>query len=114
MAQLQTLVSPGDGPQVPLMLWLHGTPDDRAAALRKRGIEGFADAILEAGGGDATPERRLRAELVLALGAGIATLRAPVDLQPLASVSADDLIGPLGDAVTALPGPMPSRDRPSG
>jgi hypothetical protein len=47
----------------------------------------------------------------LALGLGVATLRATVDMQPLATVSADALVGPLDDAVVALLGPMPATRR---
>ena len=93
------------------MLWLQGPGDERAAALRSRGMEGFAEAILEAAGGAPTPDRRLRAQLVLALGLGVATLRATVDMQPLATVSADALVGPVDDAVVALLGPMPATGR---
>jgi AcrR family transcriptional regulator len=109
--QFRERASPGNSPQVPLMLWLQGSGDARAAELRSRGIEGFADAILEAAGGDPSPERRLRAQLVLALGLGVVTLRGTIDLQPLTTVSADELIGPLDDAVVALLGPTSTRRR---
>jgi len=109
--QFKQLDSPEYGLQMPLMLWLRGPSDERAAALRSRGMEGFAEAILEAAGGAPTPDRRLRAQLVLALGLGVATLRATVAMQPLGTVAADALVGPLDDAVVALLGPMPATKR---
>ncbi|MEV4173422.1 hypothetical protein [Nonomuraea sp. NPDC049709] len=47
-------------------------------------------------------ERLLRAELVVALGVGVAVVRSAVGLQPLRDATSDDLIGPLRDVVEAL------------
>jgi hypothetical protein len=55
----------------------------------------------------------LRAYLVLALGAGVATLRATIDVQPLAGATAEDLRGPLADVIAALLPPPPASARPS-
>ncbi|MGP4047068.1 TetR/AcrR family transcriptional regulator [Streptomyces sp. 2A115] len=47
-------------------------------------------------------ERLLRAELLVALGVGVAVVRSAVGLQPLSDATPDDLIGPLRDVVDIL------------
>jgi hypothetical protein len=44
----------------------------------------------------------LRAYLVLALAAGVATLRAAIGVQPLADATPEDLRDPLTDVIDAL------------
>jgi hypothetical protein len=112
VAQLLDLPKTEDSLRNPLMLWLRGSGDERSDALRTRAIEESADAILQAAGCEPTTEQRLRAQFVIALCLGIATVRATIDLQPLASAPADELLGPLADVVRVLLGVEPSRDVP--
>jgi AcrR family transcriptional regulator len=93
----------------PILLLLRSAGDPRTDALRRRGIQDHAGRLLRAAGYavDANPgqpdrDTLLRAYLVLALGAGIATLRATVDVPPLAGATAEDLRGPLTDVIAAL------------
>ena len=112
VAQLLDLPKTEDGLRNPLMLWLRGSGDEHSDALRTRAIEETADAILQAAGCEPTTEHRLRAQFVIALCLGIATVRATMDLQPLASAPADELLRPLADVVRVLLGVQPSRDVP--
>src|ERR1035437_5739141 len=112
VAQLLDLPKTEDSLRNPLMLWLRGSGDEHSDALRTRAIEETADAILQAAGCEPTTEQRLRAQFVIALCLGIATVRATIDLQPLATASADELQGPIADVVRVLLGVEPSRDVP--
>jgi AcrR family transcriptional regulator len=105
----------------PILLLLQSAGDPRSDALRRRGIQEHAERLLRAAGyapgageasgpGPGQPGRDilLRAYLVLALGAGVATLRATIDVEPLAGATAEDLRGPLADVIGALlPPPLP-------
>lgn len=89
----------------PVLLLLRLSGDERVDSLRRRSLHDFSRQILDAAGagspeGDA--ERLLRAELVVALGVGIAVVRSAVGLQPLADASAEKLTGPLRDVIDAL------------
>lgn len=88
----------------PLLLFLRDSGDPRTGALRRRAVEEYAERVLLATGhGDAAPaEIVLRAQLLVALGAGVAALRAAIGLEPLRTASAADLTGPLTDVITAL------------
>ncbi|MEV6765915.1 hypothetical protein AB0N16_35845 [Streptomyces sp. NPDC051105] len=48
-----------------------------------------------------------RAELLVALGVGVAVVRSAVGLRPLADAAPEDLLGPLRDVVEALLEPPP-------
>ncbi|MFI6279213.1 TetR/AcrR family transcriptional regulator [Streptomyces sp. NPDC050988] len=50
-------------------------------------------------------ERLLRAELLVALGVGVAVVRSAVGLQPLRDATSDELLGPLRDVVDGLLAP---------
>jgi len=97
----------------PILLLLRSAGDPRSDALRRRGIQDHAERLLRAAGyipgaRQSGSDILLRAYLVLALGAGIATLRATIDVQPLAGATAEDLRGPIGDVIAALlPPPLP-------
>jgi AcrR family transcriptional regulator len=100
----------------PILLLLQSAGDPRSDALRRRGIADHAERLLRAAGyepgqpdsGQPGRDILLRAYLVLALGAGVATLRATIDVQPLAGATAEDLRGPLADVIAALlPPPLP-------
>jgi hypothetical protein len=69
--------------------------------------------VLEASGGGPAgedDERLLRAELLVALGVGVAVVRSAVGLQPLRDATADQLAAPLREIVDALLAP-PADDR---
>lgn len=98
----------------PILLLLRSAGDPRSDALRRRGIQDHAERLLRAAGyapgasaarpdpGQPGRDILLRAYLVLALGAGVATLRATIDVQPLSDATAEDLRGPLADVIAAL------------
>jgi AcrR family transcriptional regulator len=89
----------------PILLLLRSAGDPRSDALRRRGIKDHAERLLRAAGypaGQTDRDILLRAYLVLALGAGIATLRATIDVQPLADATAAELRDPLADVIAAL------------
>src|ERR1700678_1634553 len=110
----------------PILLLLQSAGDPRSDALRRRGIADHAERLLRAAGyepgqpdsgqpdsgqpdsGHPGRDVLLRAYLVLALGAGVAPLRATIDVQPLAGATAEHLRGPLADVIAALlPPPLP-------
>jgi len=96
----------------PVLMLLRSSGDERVDGLRRRALHDFSQQILEAsgahdgaGGGD--DQRLLRAELVVALGVGIAVIRSSVGLQPLLDASPEDLVGPLRDVIDTLLTPPP-------
>jgi AcrR family transcriptional regulator len=89
----------------PVLMLLRVSGDERVDSLRRQALEDFSRRVLEAT--DPRPaqdddERLLRAELVVALGVGVAVIRSAVGLQPLSDATSDDLIGPLRDVVEVL------------
>ena len=100
--------------QHPVLMLLRVSGDERVDSLRRQALHDFSRQVLEASGagrletsGTGRPEdddRLLRAELVVALGVGVAVVRSAVGLQPLRDATSDDLIGPLRDVVDALLG----------
>ena len=77
-------------------------------SLRRQALQDFSLQVLETSGIPPTPdgqERLLRAQLLVALGVGVAVVRPAVGLQPLRDATSDDLIGPLRDVVDALLAP---------
>jgi AcrR family transcriptional regulator len=89
----------------PVLTLLRVSGDERVDSLRRQALEDFSRRVLEAS--DPRPaqdddERLLRAELVVALGVGVAVIRSAVGLQPLSDATSDDLIGPLRDVVEVL------------
>jgi AcrR family transcriptional regulator len=89
----------------PVLMLLRVSGDERVDSLRRQALEDFSRRVLEAS--DPRPaqdddERLLRAELVVALGVGVAVIRSAVGLQPLSDATSDDLIGPLRDVVEVL------------
>ena len=92
----------------PVLLLLRVSGDERVDSLRRQSLYDFSRQVLDASGekskqGDT--ERLLRAELVVALGVGIAVIRSAVGLQPLLSATAEDLFAPLRDVIDTLLGP---------
>lgn len=100
----------------PILLFTRDTGDPRTGALRRQAVQAYLERLLNVTGhsaagapGLAEPDRDtlLRAELVLALGAGIATLRSTVGVSPLLEATAADLGAPLADVIEALfPAPV--------
>jgi Tetracyclin repressor-like, C-terminal domain len=75
----------------------HGRKNDAA-----RGYAGEHEVVDVACPQERSDERLLRAELVVALGVGIAVVRSAVGLQPLRDATPDELAGPLREVVDAL------------
>ncbi|GAA4735529.1 TetR/AcrR family transcriptional regulator [Phytohabitans rumicis] len=92
----------------PVLMLLRVSGDERVDSLRRQALHDFSQQVLAASG---TPperdddERLLRAELVVALGVGVAVLRSTVGLRPLRDATAEDLTGPLHEVIDALLGP---------
>lgn len=85
----------------PVLMLLRPSGDPEADALRRAALRDFAHQILQSS--EATGEDALlRAQLVVALGIGVAVLRSTVALPPLSDASAETLAGPLEAALTAL------------
>jgi len=89
----------------PVLMLLRVTGDERVDSLRRQALAGFSRRVLEVSG--QAEEGLLRAQLLVALGVGIAVVRSTVGLQPLTGATSDDLIGPLHDVVDSLLGPRP-------
>ncbi|WP_316768349.1 TetR/AcrR family transcriptional regulator [Streptomyces sasae] len=89
----------------PVLLLLRDSGDEQVAELRRRALEEFGRQVLEASGAAPAPDALLRAELLVALGVGVAVVRSAVGLRPLADATPDDLLGPLRDIVDGLLGP---------
>ncbi|MFE2428986.1 TetR/AcrR family transcriptional regulator [Streptomyces sp. NPDC059373] len=93
----------------PVLMLLRVSGDERVDSLRRQALQDFSRQVLEASGPqrpeDDDNERLLRAELVVALGVGVAVVRSAVGLQPLRDATSDDLIGPLRDVVDSLLAP---------
>jgi AcrR family transcriptional regulator len=91
----------------PVLMLLRVSGDERVDSLRRQALQDFSRQVLEASGTRRAQddERLLRAELVVALGVGVAVIRSAVGLQPLRDATSDDLIGPLRDVVDILLAP---------
>lgn len=92
----------------PVLMLLRASGDERVDSLRRQALGEYSRQILEASGeGPAGDEdqRLLRAELLVALGVGVAVVRSAVGLQPLRDASSDELAGPLREIVEALLAP---------
>lgn len=91
----------------PVLLLLRVSGDKQVDGLRRQALEDFSRQVLEASGTRAHDDEEclLRAELLVALGIGVAVVRSAVGLQPLRDATSDDLIGPLRDVVDVLLAP---------
>ncbi|MER7643301.1 helix-turn-helix domain-containing protein [Streptomyces sp. NPDC126522] len=92
----------------PVLMLLRGSGDERVDALRRKALDDYSHQILQASGegpagGD--DERLLRAELLVALGVGVAVVRSAVGLRPLRDATAAQLAVPLREIVDALLSP---------
>jgi AcrR family transcriptional regulator len=98
----------------PVLLLLRVSGDERVDSLRRQSLYDFSRQVLDASGNVSKhddAERLLRAELVVALGVGIAVVRSAVGLQPLLSATAEELYTPLRDVIDTLLGPPPEQRR---
>jgi AcrR family transcriptional regulator len=99
--------SEGGLPDV-LLLLLRPSRDERAEQMRTNMLRTYGERIASAAGW--TPghpeadDLLLRAQLVLAVGIGIAVLSASGGLKPLSSASSAELVGPLRELVGAVLG----------
>ncbi|MGY0070308.1 TetR/AcrR family transcriptional regulator [Streptomyces sp. QTS137] len=94
--------APGDHP---VLLLLRSSGEEEIDALRAGALDDMARRILHAADGeqaDAEDPRILSAQLVVALGIGVAVLRSTVGLQPLSDATPDALGPPLGRILDAL------------
>ncbi|ROO91339.1 TetR family transcriptional regulator [Actinocorallia herbida] len=91
----------------PVLMLLRVSGDEQVDALRRAALQDFTRQILDGSGTgpEKDPERLLRAELLVALGVGVAVIRSAVGLQPLRDATPDALRGPLRDVIDALLGP---------
>ncbi|GAA3163590.1 hypothetical protein GCM10020001_105460 [Nonomuraea salmonea] len=89
-----------------LLLLLRTSGDERTERMRVGLLRSTSEDLAAAAGWrpDAPEGEQLmlRAQLVLALSVGVATLRVSTGLRPLATASDEDLAGPLRKAVDAL------------
>jgi AcrR family transcriptional regulator len=90
----------------PVLMLLRVSGDERVDSLRRQALADFSRQVL----GVAEPDDNglLRAQLLVALGVGIAVVRSAVGLQPLADATSADLLGPLSDVVDGLLAPPPT------
>jgi AcrR family transcriptional regulator len=101
--QLDAGAWPEFGRQHPLLLLLRDIgADERVADLRRRTLEEVLAKLADELAGGRTEDAALRAELVLALYAGVLTLRAALPGGELATSDPDRLRAALERATTAL------------
>ncbi|WP_433062778.1 TetR family transcriptional regulator [Dactylosporangium sp. CS-033363] len=85
----------------PVLMLLRVSGDAQVDSLRRKALLDFSHKVLQATGAPAD-ERLLEAQMVVALGVGIAVVRSAVGLQPLRDASAEELRAPLTAIVDAL------------
>ncbi|MET0863424.1 MAG: TetR/AcrR family transcriptional regulator [Nakamurella sp.] len=95
----------------PVLMLLRASGDVRVDALRRQALLDYSRRVLEAGGAtgrevDPEEDQLLRAQLLVALGVGVAVLRSAVGLDPLNAATAGQLSEPLQDVIDALLGPV--------
>ncbi|MCY1139394.1 TetR family transcriptional regulator [Actinoplanes sp. Pm04-4] len=94
-----------DGFPRQLVLLLRSSGDARADEIRAGILRSYAQnlAVL-AGWQEGDDELLLRAQVTIAASLGIAMLRSKTKLEPLASATKDDLVGPLTDLIEGVLG----------
>ncbi|ROQ38693.1 TetR family transcriptional regulator [Frondihabitans sp. PhB188] len=89
-----------------LLLLIRSSGDEKADEIRRATLTRYTESMAAIAGwkrdDPATEALLLRAQIAMATGFGIVLWRASTELGPLASASAADLSGPVGDVVTAL------------
>ncbi|MCU1527073.1 MAG: hypothetical protein JWP75_836 [Frondihabitans sp.] len=89
-----------------LLLLIRTSGDEQADRIRRDTLNSYTERMAAVVGWSADdPSTRhllLRAQIAIATAFGIALLRSSTGLEPLASATAADLAGPLGEVVTGL------------
>jgi AcrR family transcriptional regulator len=86
-----------------LLLLLRSSGDARIDAIRREFVLSISRRMATAAGGPPPGEAALlRAQIALAAALGMTLLRSSMGVQPLASASEEELLGPLTDLVDAL------------
>jgi AcrR family transcriptional regulator len=106
----QAVGATADGqPNQILLLLLRSSGDERADQIRAEVMRTFGERLASVAGwrpGDPDGDQLLlRAQVVMSVSIGIVLLRSFTSLEPLASASQQDLVGPLGELVDALLSP---------
>jgi AcrR family transcriptional regulator len=88
----------------PVLMLLRVSGDAQVDSLRRKALLDFSHKVSAAADAPAMApdDLLLRAQLVVALGVGVATIRSAVGLQPLRDADADQLAGPLRAVLDAL------------
>jgi AcrR family transcriptional regulator len=99
--------SPNGEQQMLMLLLLRSSGDEQADQIRRATLESFSRRIATRAGlnPDDNEGHALRAQIVLATVLGMVLLRSSGGSEPLASASATELQGPLGDAFQLLLSP---------
>lgn len=86
----------------PVLMLLRVSGDPQVDGLRRQALLDLSDRVLAATGSDDTGDHLLHAQLIVALGIGVATVRSTVGLQPLRDADAERLAEPLRAIIDAL------------
>ena len=86
----------------PALMLVRASGDERIEALRRQALEELGRQLLDATAAPDDAAHLLRAELVIALGVGVAVIRAGVGMQPLHDATPADLVTPLRAVLDAL------------
>ena len=100
----QLASSPSGEKSLQLLMLLRSSGDERAEEIRRATLLSYAQKIAVVAGwrpGD-SEQLVLRAQVAIAMGLGIALLRASTGIEPLASATEEDLAGPLRDVFGVL------------
>ncbi|MFC5828937.1 TetR/AcrR family transcriptional regulator [Nonomuraea insulae] len=89
-----------------LLLLLRSSGDERTERMRVGLLRTYGENLAASSGDPGDDRLLVRAQLVLALTIGIATLRSATALDPLASATEQELAGPLREVVDTL---LPNR-----
>lgn len=88
----------------PVLMLLRASGDPQVDGQRKQALLDAGEQVLAACDAPHADDAELwlRAQLLIALGIGVAVLRSTVGIQPLQDATADELAAPLRDVVHAL------------
>lgn len=85
-----------------LMLLVRSSGDTGIEQLRAQAFKDMADKILRSVERERTGEEALRAQMVLAAAVGMVMLRSAKELDPLSEITADELVVPMRDLISAM------------
>lgn len=98
--------APSGESSLQMLLLVRSSGDDGADRIRRETLRSFTERMATVAGwlpGDpGTEHLLLRAQVAIATGLGIVMVRAATGLEPLTSAAAEDLAGPLSEAVRVL------------